>query len=212
MQSNTLKAEVRESTGKSYARKIRKDGKVPGIFYIHGKDNIALLFEEKELSKLLSSQHSIITLKIDRQSKQCLVREVQNDPITGGVLHIDLMGVSAKEKITAVVPIVLNGTPVGVTTDGGVLHQDLREIEVECLPGDLPQSIECEVSDLAIDSAIYVRDLSVPNVTFLIDDSRPIASVRQLKAALLEEEEVLEGEEAEGAEGEEGEEQEGESE
>ncbi|MBN1352273.1 50S ribosomal protein L25 [candidate division KSB1 bacterium] len=187
MQDSQLAATMRKETGKSI-KKLRRQGKIPGIFYIHGQKNILLQVEEQAFRKLISSEHAIIDLLVGKKTHKCLIREIQFDPITGNVLHVDFMGVSAKEKITATVPVHLTGTPIGVKAEGAVLHQDMREIEVECLPADLPQSIELEVSHLHTDDSLFVRDLSIPNVTIVSDSERIVASVRTLKAAKLEEE------------------------
>jgi len=188
MQEFILNAEVRTETGKSYAKKIRREGKIPGIFYIHGKKSIPLILKERELHKLLTSEYALIDLKIDKKAQKCVIREVQFDPITGNLFHVDLMGVVAKEKMVATVPIILNGIPIGVKEQGGVLHQDIREIEVECLPANLPPSFELDISNLAIDDNVYVRDISIPNVTILTEGDRAIATVKVLRIAAVAEE------------------------
>lgn len=190
MQDLIINAEIRSKTGKSYAKKIRRAGKIPGIFYIHGKKNVPLILEERELHKILSSEHSLIKLMINKRAQRCVIRDVQYDPVTGNLFHVDLMGVVAKEKMVAAVPIYLFGTPIGVKEEGGVLHQDMRDIEVECLPANLPHTVEIDVSNLHNDEAIYVRDVSMPNVTILTEEDRLIASVKLPRVAKTEVEKI----------------------
>jgi large subunit ribosomal protein L25 len=180
METPILNAELRTDLGKGYAKKLRRDGKVPANFYFHGEKNRHLVLNTIEIKKFLSSRHNIIDLKVPKVAKtlKCLVREVQYEPVRGSILHVDLMGVKLTEKIVVDIPIILKGIPKGVRDEGGIIHQELRELHIECLAKDLPEVIEIEISDLVVGNSFLVRQLSLPNITILNTQDQPIVSVK----------------------------------
>lgn len=182
MAAATLNAQPREQTGKGVARKLRREGRVPAIVYGHGDETRPLTIDAHELEKLLSTisvENTLIDLKIEgtRKATPALIREVQYHPVRSQVLHIDLYQVHAGEKIHLEIPIRLTGTPAGVREDGGILQEVLRELHVECLPKDIPEALEFDVSEMRIGDAVHVSDLSAPNVRILNDADLVVCTV-----------------------------------
>jgi large subunit ribosomal protein L25 len=173
----------RSATGKGVARKLRAAGKVPGVFYGRGDAAIPLELGSKELETVLSGadgSNVIVDLQVEgvaEADRKAIIREVQRDPVRGLILHIDLQHISLTEKIHVEVPVVLVGTPVGVKDGGGILEHLLRELEVECLPTDIPPHVSVDVSGLAIGQSIHVRDLLLENLTIETEAGRTVATV-----------------------------------
>ena len=177
MPETVLNLKRREEMGKKYAKKIRRTGKVPGIFYMHGEDSIPVVVDEKELYNVLASKAGVIDLDFgERKRSKCILREVQFDPVHGNPLHVDLMGIKLTEKIRVEVPVHLMGTPVGTTADG-ILQQLLRTVEVECLPLDIPEFLEVDVSHLNIGDAVRVGDIRAGKTEILADPDQAVAMV-----------------------------------
>lgn len=193
MTNYVLNAETRKQTGTSVVKRLRKQGKVPGIYYFHGEENIPLLFNVKELQAAITSKSPILQLKIGEELKNCVIRDLQYHRVYGHLLHIDLMGISFTEKIRTEVPIRLNGIPRGVKESGGMLQQLVRIVEIEVLPSDLPDKIEVDVSNLNINDFITFSDIKTEKINFLIDEKIHIASVSAPSATV----EKIELEEAE---------------
>ena len=178
MQEVTLEAEVRNERGKQ-VRRLRREGKVPGIFYIHGEDNVSIAIPEKSLGQFIyTSETHIINLKLsDGSQRNCILRDIQFDPITDKPVHVDLQGVRADEKLTIEVPVVIiGGTPQGVR-DGGVLQRIMHKLKISCLPKDIPEHIEVNAEALTINSSVHVRDILVKNVTILDSEDSAVVAV-----------------------------------
>jgi large subunit ribosomal protein L25 len=214
----TLSAGKRAVTGK-HVKRLRKEGWVPGVMYGHGFESVALQFEERNLTRLLSRVGGSQLIQIDvegtKEPEMALVRDVQRDPIRGSVLHVDFYRVQMTERLTAEIPLVMEGESPIIGRHEGILLQGLSTIEVECLPGDLVDAIAVDLADLLeVDDSIHVRDLAIPSgIDVLTDPDELIVRVAPLaEEEVIEEiveEELLPGEEVEGiAEGEEGEEEE----
>ncbi len=170
MREITLQAEVRTPAqmGKR-SKAIRRAGKVPGVYYVHGEANIPVTVEEKSLKPLIyTSETHIINLKLnDGADKSCILRDIQFDPITDRPVHIDLQGLLEDEEITVEIPIVVTGgIPAGVR-DGGILQQIIRRLKISCLPKHIPDHVEVNAGEMKINQFIHVRDLSIPNITIL---------------------------------------------
>ena len=191
-----LTAEKRTVTGKQ-VRQLRREGWVPAVMYGHGFEPVPLQFEERSLAHVLSkvggSQLVGINVKGDKQPEMALVRDVQRDPIRGNFLHVDFYRVRMTERLTAEVPLVVVGGSAVIEAREGILLQGISAIEVECLPGDLVDAIEVDLSDLVkIDQAIHVRDLAVPaGIDVLTDIDEMIVRVVPLEAEEVEEEKEL---------------------
>jgi large subunit ribosomal protein L25 len=205
-----LVADKREGTGKGVARRLRASGRVPAVLYGHGMEPLSLSVDSRELFHLFhtgAGTNVLVDLVVDGDEHLAMPREVQRDHIRGRFVHVDFLVVSRDEKITISVPIRVVGESVGVKA-GGVLEHHLWEVQVECLPTDVPEAIEADVSDLEIGSGLRVSDLLAPDgATILTNADESVLAVTQPQMAVeLEEEEeeaeAAEGEAAEGAEGE----------
>jgi large subunit ribosomal protein L25 len=179
-----LTATVREQAGKGAARSMRRAGKVPAVLYGQG-ECLMLTVNPDELIKILKSHagsSALISLTItgakSNPSRTALLRDYQVDPVSGAVLHADLFEVSMTKPIRVKVPIqVIGGIPAGVK-EGGVLHRNMRDLYVECLPSILPDHIEIDPSALSIGSGIHLKDVAVPEgVRFLDDPDQMVVSV-----------------------------------
>ncbi len=188
-----LTAEKRTVLGKQ-VKQLRQQGWVPGVIYGHGFDPMPLQFEARSLRQVLSQVGSsqLISIKVKEQKRpeMVLVREVQRDPIRRTALHVDFYRVMMTERLTAEVPLEIVGEPPVLEQSEGILLHGISTIEVECLPGDLVDAIEVDLSDLTeLDQGLYVRDLAVPaGIEVLTDLNEMIVRVVPLKE---EEEEVV---------------------
>lgn len=176
----TLNADTRTEHGKGAARRLRRAGRVPAILYGHGDETRALSVDALELEKLLTSinvENTLIDVAVGGGAPtRALIREVQSHPYKPEVLHLDLLQIHAGEKLRLQVPIRLTGNAEGVR-NGGTLDQSVYELDVECLPGDIPDAAEVDISALAIGDSIRVRDVSLPGVKVLNDDDLTVAAV-----------------------------------
>jgi len=208
---NVLAVELRDGTGKSVTRKIRRAGRVPAVIYGHGKATLSLSFDPKSLESILKASdagvNTLIGLEGDSaiSGKTVLVKELQRDPIDGFLMHADLFEVDPEEKISVSVPVHVVGTAEGIMM-GGILDHALREVELECLPSAIPDAIELDVTSLSLGDSIHVRDLVVAEgISVRTHEELPVVSV--ILPTVVEEEpevsdEELEGEAAEGESGE----------
>jgi large subunit ribosomal protein L25 len=181
-QQANLHASTRRSTGKGAARTLRREGKVPGVIYGHGRSPEAVTVDTTALNKMLvgiSAATTIVDVVIDdRAPVKALIREIQRDSLRPGqILHLDLYEIQAHEEITLEVPVHLIGIPDGVRNFGGVLDHSLREIEIEVLPGDIPEHVELDVTALTIGHSLFVRDISIPKARILNDPDTPVCTV-----------------------------------
>src|ERR1041384_5752190 len=178
MREITLEAEVRTRLGK-HSRAVRGEGKVPGVFYIHGEDTIPISVVEKSLKPLIyTAETHIVNLKLgDGSTKSCILRDIQFDPVTDRAIHFDLQGLKQDEEITIEVPVtIVGGTPVGVR-DGGILQQVIHRLKISCLPMHIPEHVEVNPENLKINHFIHVRDLKIENVTILDNEAGTVVGV-----------------------------------
>jgi large subunit ribosomal protein L25 len=179
----TLNAQERESNGKGAARKLRRAGKVPAVVYGHGERTMALALDALELEKLLhgiSVENTLVSLSLPGGgTADVLIRDVQTHPVKANVVHVDFLQIHANEAVKVHVPVRLSGTPVGVRDEGGVMDVELHDLEIECLPGDIPDAAEVDVSHLHIGESLRVRDVSLPGATVLTDPEVAIVTVHQ---------------------------------
>ena len=220
----TLKAELRKTTGKGAARRMRRDGKIPAVVYGRGEETRPLTLDAHDFGVLVkeySLDTTLVDLEIDGDGEpvQTLVVEVQAHPYKPEVLHVDFQQIHAGEKVTVEVPINLVGTPEGVR-EGGVLQQVMHVVELDCAVEAIPDDFELDVSELLIGDSIHISDLEVPEgVELHVDPKRTVCTVAAPTILELPEEEEeaeepeLIGEDGEPIEeGEEGEEPTGEAE
>lgn len=203
-----LDSKVRTQTGKGASRKLRSAGRLPAIFYGPEADPIMLSMDYLQLKKTLkgrSAENIIFDLRIDsngrRQSKKVMIKEVQRDPVTRDYLHIDFYEISMGKEIEADIPIQLINTPIGVTK-GGLLEHIRRELSVSCLPKDLVDKIDIDVTGLDIGESLHIKDIALPSGLKLTEDEdRTIATV--VAPTITVEAEEVEAEEVEETESEE---------
>jgi len=181
-QSASLQVVSRSGTGKGAARSLRREGKVPGVIYGHDRAAEAVSIETNALTKLLggiSATTTVVDVAIDgRAPVKALIREIQRDALRPArILHLDLYEVRADEAVTVEVPVHLVGTADGVRNFGGVLDHSLRELEIEVLPGDIPEHIELDVTNLTIGHSLFVRDITIPKGRILNDPDTPVCTV-----------------------------------
>jgi large subunit ribosomal protein L25 len=181
-QQANLQVATRTSTGKGAARSLRREGKVPGVIYGHGRAAEAVTVETAALTKMLvgiSAGTTIVDVAIDgRAPVKALIREIQRDALRPAqILHLDLYEVRADEQITLAVPVHLVGIPDGVRNFGGVLDHSLRELEIEVLPSDIPEHVELDVTALAIGHSLFVRDITIAKARILNDPDTPVCTV-----------------------------------
>ncbi len=160
----TLQAEKREGRGKNEARRLRAAGRIPAVVYGAEKNKaVEIAVDPKVLLRILHSESGVNTLiglqGVDFAGGKVLVKEYQLDPIDHKLLHADFYAVAMDKAITVTVPIMLKGEPKGVKQQGGIVDFVNRELEVECLPGDIPEHIDVDVSELMMHQGIRVRDL-----------------------------------------------------
>ena len=178
MSEIVLNAELRDPKS-HHASSTRKAGKIPGVYYSHGEQNINVAVEPVNLNPLVfTSETHIVTLHLaDGTDKRCILRDVQFDPVTDRPVHFDLLGLKEDEEITIEVPIVLTGgVPQGVR-DGGMLQHMLHKVRISCLPKYIPGKVELNVADLKINESIHVRDLKIENVTVLESEGSAVVGV-----------------------------------
>lgn len=178
MSEITLNANIRTTFGRSASNGRRREGFVPGIFYLRNKKNIPIEVKILDLRSLVyTAETHIVNLKLsDGTTEKCVMRALQFDPVTDRVIHFDLMGLIMTEKMRVEVPIVLTGTAIGIK-QGGVLNHLLHKVEVECFPADLPEHIELDVTDLHLGQVFTVANLHVENAVIHAEQEVPVAMI-----------------------------------
>jgi large subunit ribosomal protein L25 len=189
-EKSVLEAHPREAGNKNAARRVRVAGKVPGVLYGAGKQSISLSLDPRQVAKILHSQtghNTIFELAVNSgENTQAMIVDWQYEPIKGALLHIDLKRIAMDKKLTVSVPIVLKGEAEGVKQQGGILEQLLREVEIECLPADIPSAIEVDVSGLVFGKVMRVEDLPHNDkLEFLTDANQPVAHVTVVKEEVV---------------------------
>jgi large subunit ribosomal protein L25 len=184
-EQSVLEAQPRTPGTKNDARRVRRQGKVPAVVYGAGKQAVPVSVDPRQVSRILHSRtghNTVFDLAVDGEHTKAMIVDWQYEPIKGALLHIDLKRIAMDQKLKVSVPIALIGEPAGVKTQGGILEQIWREVEVECLPGDIPNSVELNVSELVFGMVLRVSDLPVnPKVKFLTDPNQPVAHVITVK-------------------------------
>lgn len=186
----SLKAERRSATGKGAARRLRRQGFVPAVVYGHGEESSSVKVRVEELETLLgriSVGSTLVDLEVDGQARPVLIREVQRHPFRPDVLHVDFFQIHADEKIRVDVPLRLVGKAIGVE-EGGILQQSKHEIEIECLPGEIPEQFELDVSALDIGDSLHVGDINAGGVAILEDLDTTVCGVVPPTVVVVEEE------------------------
>lgn len=191
MEKIVLKSEVRNDAGKRVAKDLRNKGIIPAVVYKGGKDAIKLQINKGDIDQVLhtkAGENVIITLEIageaSKKPKTVIVKEVQRDPIKNLILHVDFNEISLTETLKVNVPLATHGEAAGVKKDGGVLEHIMWELQVECLPTNIPAKIEVDITNLEIGHFIMVKNIAVPEGVKILNDGELIAIA--VKAAKVE--------------------------
>jgi large subunit ribosomal protein L25 len=171
---------------KNAARRVRVAGKIPAVVYGAGQDSVAVTVDPKIITRILhsdSGHNTIFDLNVEGTAVvKAMIVDWQHEPIKGKLLHIDLKRIAMDKMMRVSVPIQLVGTAVGVKTQGGILEHVLREVEVECLPNDIPSHLDVDISNLALNEAIHVSDLPHSgSIKFLGDENATVAHVTSIR-------------------------------
>ena len=192
-------AENRTETGKNVNRRLRTRGLIPGVLYGAKKEPVPLAVSPKEITSILRSktgENTLFDLEIGGSRRKVILKEFQVEPVKGSLLHADFYEVALDKPIEVSVHIEVVGTPVGVKVQGGLLDHVTREVEVSCLPADIPEKISVDVSELELGKAIRVADLKVPDKVTMLSDAELV--VVHVVAPRAEEEAVAAATPAEG--------------
>ena len=173
------------SRGKNEARRLRASGRVPAVVYGAKKNTVAVSLDPKVISRILASasgHNTIFDLQVDGEKSKAMIVDWQFEPIRGSILHIDLKRIAMDEKMHVMVPIHLVGEAIGVKQQGGIMDQVIREVEVECLPGDIPAHIDADVSALEFGIVLRVKDLPHGGkLKFITDEDQAVAHITSVK-------------------------------
>ncbi len=197
-----IEANVRHDIGKGASRRLRREEKVPGVVYGGGKDPLSLTFEHKHVSKSLENEafySHILTLKTGSESERVILKDVQRHPYKLRILHVDFQRVRADEKLHMHIPLHFIGADKapGVKDAGGVISHIMSDIEVSCLPDNLPEYLELDLSEMQLNQILHLSDIKLPEGVELValthDDDKPVVSLHMPR---VEEEPVEEPTEA----------------
>src|SRR5581483_5733275 len=198
--TSTLEAQPRTPGTKNDARRVRREGRIPAVVYGAGKSSVPVVVDPRQVSRILHSEtghNSVFDLALDGEKTKAMIVDWQYEPIKGSLLHIDLKRIAMDQKLRVNVPIELIGDPEGVKTQGGLLEQIVREVEVECLPADIPNVIELNVADLVFGVVLRVSDLPKNDkVRFVTDADQPVAHIISIKEEVAATPEAVAGEAA----------------
>ncbi len=185
MERLSLNVVEREKSGKGVARSLRRNGFIPAVVY-RGGASTPIKVNKKEIALFISKtagEQVIVDLNFDNQTKQAILKDYQVDPVDNTLLHADFQEILATEEIKVSVHLVIKGEPIGVKRDGGILQVGLREIEIQCLPGNIPGHIDIDVSQLKLNHSIHVGDIKLPEgIKVITEPDEVVATVTSPKA------------------------------
>jgi large subunit ribosomal protein L25 len=189
LETNLLEAQPREAGTKNQARRVRQDGKIPAVVYGAGKDSLSITVDPRVVTRILNSEkghNSIFDLALNGEKTKAMIVDWQYEPIKGRLLHIDLKRIALDKVLKVSVPIFLVGEAAGVKQEGGIMEHILRELEIECLPADIPSHIDADVSELTFGKVLRVADLPHSDkLKFLTDPNQPVAHVTSVKEEVV---------------------------
>lgn len=178
MEIQSLTVETRKAAGSRAAARLRKQGKIPGIVYGHKIDPEPIVLTYKEVETTLHHGAHLVNLNLGGKTQSCLIKDVQYDHLGSTLIHIDLARVDLTERVTVKVPIELKGTAKGVG-EGGVLRQELMDLEIECPVASIPESIRINVTDFPLDHVLHVKEIQLPEgVKAMADEDAVVLTVR----------------------------------
>ena len=190
LEQNTLDAQPREAGSKNDARAVRRGGKIPAVVYGAGKDSVSISVDPRHVQRVLNSEtghNTIFDLAMSGgEPTKAMIVDWQYEPIKGHLLHIDLKRIALDKVLRVSVPVILRGEAAGVKQEGGIMEQMLREVEIECLPGDIPSYIDADVSHLTFGKVLRVSELPHSDkVKFITDENQPVAHVTAVKEEVV---------------------------
>jgi large subunit ribosomal protein L25 len=195
----TIKCEKRENFGKNASRRIRKEGNLPAILYGPNTDNVSLILNKKDFFNILKSEsgeNTIFKVEFDSDKRDVMIKALQQDVVSDEILHVDLIQIALDKVIRVMVPLVLTGEAAGVKAEGGFVDFVTREVEAECLPKDIPEYIEVDITELHLNQSAKMEVLTeIEGVQFTSDPQMIIALIKAPSAVEEIEEEVEEVEE-----------------
>lgn len=182
MEKTKLKASERKDFTKSTIKRFRKEGMIPGVFYSKNNTPIHINVVDRTINPLVfTAKTHLISLELEgHEEYECIIKDVQFDPVTDRVIHFDLLGLTKGEKIILEIPVQLIGTPVGVK-EGGVIQHVMHKIEVECLPRNIPEHISIDVTELKLGDSIHIGDLNYEDIEFIDSKESLIVQVTHPK-------------------------------
>jgi len=198
MMNIVVKTEKRQDVGTNAARRLRARGFVPAVMYGESMETLPLVLDKKDIVRILrleTGENTIFKVAVDADAYDAMIKELQVDPATDELLHVDLIRISMDKPIKVTVPVVHSGEPIGVKTEGGFVDFVTREVEVECLPRDIPESLGIDISELHINQSFKVQGMAVPAGVKILADPN---TVLVLISMPHKEEEVFPGEKPEG--------------
>ncbi len=178
MNQVNLKVKLRE-TGKQESKKYRAEGFVPGVYYTKGGEPLNLLADPKSLKPIVfTAERKVVNLEIEGMEgvKECVLKDVQFDPVTDKIKHFDLYGFIQGQRMTVDVPVVIKGTAIGVR-EGGVMQHLVHKVTVHCFPKNMPTSIEIDVTNMKIGESVLVRNIHMEGVEFMMPSDTSFVSI-----------------------------------
>jgi large subunit ribosomal protein L25 len=190
LEQNTLEAQPREAGTKNHARRVRMGGKIPAVVYGAGKDSLPITVDPRHVLRILHSEtghNTIFDLALTGgENSKAMIVDWQYEPIKGTLMHIDLKRIALDKVLIVSVPIYLVGEAAGVKQEGGIMEQMLREVEIECLPADIPSHIDADVSELTFGKVLRVSELPHSDkIKFITDANQPVAHVTSVKEEVV---------------------------
>tara|TARA_B100002051_G_scaffold275950_1_gene321720 strand:- start:3239 stop:3919 length:681 start_codon:yes stop_codon:yes gene_type:complete len=199
-----LEVEKRTKANKKDLKELRKSGKIPGIYYSYdSKESLPFFIEQSVINNAIKSDANIFAINVGGKDRTVLFKSVQYHPVTEQMTHIDLYGVNMDKPVVVKVPINLMGTPIGVKEEGGVLNQVSQELEVKCLPGDIPNVLDINIDELSIGDTIIAESIKLDDTLELISstDMLIVSVTVPMKEVVTESDEEEDGEDTGSSEG-----------
>ena len=193
-----VKTEKRQGLGTNASRRLRAQGFVPAVLYGEAMESTPLILSKKDIVQILrleTGENTIFKVAVDADAYDAMIKDLQVDPATDELLHVDLIRINMDKPIKVTVPVVHHGEPIGVKTEGGFVDFVTREVEVECLPKDIPESLEIDIAELHVNQTFKVQGMAVPEGVKVLTDPNTVLVLVSLPH---KEEEVFPGEKPEG--------------